>query len=81
MIKLCKDCKYYYSPTELCERPAPLLGMDYLQGKTTKKICVYASCERTYDEHNPANCGREGRHWKPSLRYRIINLFRKNDNS
>lgn len=84
-MKLCKDCKHLTNRLMLggvewavCERPIPRKYTDYIHGYThTYLQNAHPIAERTTLD----GCGPEGKYWEPTMRYRIINLFKKNDNS
>lgn len=85
-MKLCKDCKHFTTrtllshsiPWNMCERPIPREYPDLVYGRTYRHLRdITPLAERTTLD----GCGPEGKFWEPTLKYRIINLFKKNDNS
>lgn len=85
-MKLCKDCKHlttrallsHQTPWDMCERPIPRRYPDLVYGRTHIHLRdIKPQAERTTLD----GCGPEGKFWEPTMRYRIINLFKKNDNS
>jgi hypothetical protein len=52
-MKLCKDCKYVGgSGNNVCIRPVPYKGIDYVNGLTTMSLCRFCNDERN-DTVNP----------------------------
>lgn len=62
----------------MCERPIPRLYTDMVYGRTHAHLRgISPQEERTTLD----GCGPEGKYWEPTLKYQIINLFKKNDYS
>jgi hypothetical protein len=60
-MKLCKDCRWF-SSTEydrFCNRPVPLLDIDYVYGTTTMSLHADCMCERI-----DGDCGPSGKYFK-----------------
>jgi hypothetical protein len=82
-MKLCKDCKHYKAILLQCYRPIPTVRDDLVYGHNYVPSMQYAYVERCTEDFAATreNCGPTGKFWEPTMRYRIINLFKKNDNS
>lgn len=62
----------------MCERPIPREYPDLIYGST------YVPLQDTFpleERTTLYGCGPNGKYWEPTLKNRIINLFKKNDNS
>lgn len=78
--RICTNCAYlglYYK----CTRPVPLSEPDLVKGHTKYYLGRSAYSERQKPYYGEDVCGPEAKYWKPTLRYRIINIFKKNEDS
>ncbi len=84
MMKLCKDCRYLFVSrlygTHYCNRPITVGDEDLVKGPRYEKIAQECAHQRAFNRYT-VNCGIEGIYWKPSLKYLIINILKKNEDS
>ena len=66
-MKLCKDCKFNGGVAkEVCIRPIPTKGIDYVFGLTTTKLCRSAQTERIEDY--PHTCGPNAKFFESTIK-------------
>lgn len=84
-MKFCKDCKYYFVSIyniHLCNRLIIGGNNDLVRGPEYRELCSECAFERQYTSTKyTITCGPEAQFWKPTLKYRIIKLFKKNEDS
>lgn len=78
-------CRYLfvsrlYGTTHYCNRPITVGDEDLVKGPRYEKIAQECAHQRAFNRYT-VNCGIEGIYWKPSLKYLIINILKKNEDS
>lgn len=69
-MKLCRDCKHLSQGNSVCIRPCPIIGVDYVYGRTESALCRYAFEERNFPStiNNQGFCGPEAKYFEEKVK-------------